>query len=192
MSPLGTRWMPLCGSCCVRSPWRLCPEFISPNVPRSVKTETPPSGLPGAWLPVSVVTGWLCPWGDTQTDLRTRQLSPKKPRFLDAPEGACPWDGCVRYSTSCCPHAVALPRARARVCARVCTRACASACTAPSQHPRQLNASSPAGDCWAPAAQPALLPGDGLGTWPPGIRLSRGRHGVSIHLGPGRAGRLES
>ena len=43
---------------------------------------TTPLRLPGVWLPVSVVTGWPCRWGDTQTDLRHARLTLKKPRFL--------------------------------------------------------------------------------------------------------------
>ena len=78
---LWTQWMPLCRSCGVPSPWRLRSEFISPNVPHSVKTERrlrPPSGLPGTWLPMYVVRGWLCLWGDAQTNLRARPAHPPR------------------------------------------------------------------------------------------------------------------
>ena len=49
--------MPLCGSRCVPSPWRLCPEFISPNVPRSVRTERRHHPPQAPWCVAALVRG---------------------------------------------------------------------------------------------------------------------------------------
>lgn len=137
----GDRWMPLCGSCCVRSPWRLCPIYFPKRPTQCQDRERLPQGSLGAWLPVSVVTGETMPLGVTHRPTSEHASSAPRSRVSRSPEGVPLGWVCGVTARSCCPHAVALHvhvcvcarvRARARVCAHVCACvcACASAYTA--------------------------------------------------------------